>query len=261
MNASDVCRLAQNLARNCGYACFPVSEQEAPTRPERDGGHGYKDASKDPDEIAWLWQHWPGPLIGIATGAVSNVVLLDLDVKHDAARAWWQRHGPRMPPTRTYRSRSAGVHFHLRYVPGIGCNNGRDDLLGVDVKGDGGYLIFWFAAGLPCLDHTPPAPWPGWLTEAAFPPPKPAIEQRPYTGPRNTDAAIAGIVRKVAETPEGNRNPVLNWGAFVMGRRVRAGEIGRHEAETLLAEAARAAGLEKAEAARTIRSGLKGAGA
>jgi hypothetical protein len=94
--STEICRLAQNLARNCNYAVFPCSEQKMPLRPKREGGDGFKDATKDPDKIAWLWRHWPGPLIGIATGATSNIIVLDFDVKHDTARAWVQTHGP--PP-------------------------------------------------------------------------------------------------------------------------------------------------------------------
>jgi hypothetical protein len=82
-----------------------------------------------------------------------------------------------------------------------------------------------------------------------------------FSGPRNADAAIAGIVNAVATAAEGNRNSTLNWAAYRLGERVRAGNIGRTEAATLLAEAASNAGLPKVEADRTIASGLKGAGA
>jgi hypothetical protein len=260
----EVCQLAQNVARNAGLAVFPCSARKTPTRPERDGGHGYKDASTDPEVIAWLWRHWPGPLIGVATGTISDIWVLDLDVKHDAARAWWLIHGPRMPQTRCQRTFSGGVHFYLLDAPCIGCSNGRGNLLGVDVRGDGGYAIHWFAAGLPCLDNSPPAPWPDWLTEAVFPPKPKRLEQHHHIGSRNTDK-IAGILRKVAEAPYGNRNTMLNWAAYRMGERVVAGAIVRGEAEMLLTRASVAAGMvsaqERVEAARTIASGLNGAGA
>src|SRR5689334_3538050 len=108
----DVATLATNLARNQGWAVFPVGGNKNPVWPKAKGGSGYKDGSKDPDRIAWLWRHWPGPLIGIATGAMSGVSVLDVDLKHDAALAWWQANEARLPRTRAYRTRSGGIHLH-----------------------------------------------------------------------------------------------------------------------------------------------------
>ena len=48
----EVVRLAQNLARNRGYAVFPCGDDKRPTLkrwPER--------ASKDPDAIERLWHN------------------------------------------------------------------------------------------------------------------------------------------------------------------------------------------------------------
>lgn len=39
--------------------------------------HGYKDASRDPAQIRAWWKRWPAANVGIATGAVSGVVVLD----------------------------------------------------------------------------------------------------------------------------------------------------------------------------------------
>ena len=50
----EVCQLAQNLARNCGYAVFPCSERKTPTRRKEEGGQGHKDASTDPEIIEFF---------------------------------------------------------------------------------------------------------------------------------------------------------------------------------------------------------------
>jgi hypothetical protein len=252
---NEVAALAKNLARNCRFALFPCNEDKLPTLkrwPER--------ASTEAQTIERLWRHYPGPLIGIATGEASGIDALDLDVKHDAARAWWLAHRDQMPPTRAFRTRSGGVHFYFRHAPGVRNSAGKI-ALGVDVRGSGGFVISWFAAGLPCLNHAPTTWWPPWLLQLILPPPPKPIERRAYTTRSNPDAAIAGILRTVANAGEGTRNQRLNWAAFRMGARVVAGAIGRGEAESLLADAARAAGLAKIEADRTIASGLKGAGA
>jgi hypothetical protein len=64
--------------------------EELPTRPQKQGGHGFVDASRDPDQIAWLWRNWPAPLIGMRTGTTSSVSVLDVDQKHPEAGGWWR---------------------------------------------------------------------------------------------------------------------------------------------------------------------------
>jgi hypothetical protein len=181
MSAADEAgTIAQNLARNRGWACFPCNDDKTPAWPKRLGGSGFKDASTDPDRIAWLWHTFPGPLIGVATGQVSGIDLLDIDNKHDAACAWWHENHHRLPTTSTYRTRGGGVHLHLVHAAGVRCSTGgpnRPLPLGVDVRGDGGYLICWFATGYECLDHSPPAPWPAWLLTELLPKSTPAVEQ------------------------------------------------------------------------------------
>ena len=89
--AERTCRLAQNLAIACHYAVFPCSANKKPTRPSEDNVlHGFHDATMDPDEIAWLWRNWPGELIGVATGAVSQLWVIDIDVKHREGCDWWR---------------------------------------------------------------------------------------------------------------------------------------------------------------------------
>jgi Bifunctional DNA primase/polymerase, N-terminal len=64
------------------------------------GSHGYKDATRDPDVIRRWWWQTPRANIGIATGAVSGLLILDVDPRHDgpvSLAALEQKHG-RLPP-------------------------------------------------------------------------------------------------------------------------------------------------------------------
>ena len=149
--------IAQNLARNCGYRVFPVRLDKKPAC-ER----GFLEASDDPGRVEELWRRYPAPLIGVATGEASGVDVLDIDVKHDEALAWWTANERRTPSTRTYRTRSGGLHLYFRHSGGVRCTTGKV-CHGIDTRGEGGYAIFWFAAGLECLDHCPPTVWPTWL--------------------------------------------------------------------------------------------------
>src|SRR5262245_2554003 len=45
--------------------------------------HGFNDASTDPEQIREWWTQWPNAMIGMPTGAVSGIDVLDLDVKPD----------------------------------------------------------------------------------------------------------------------------------------------------------------------------------
>jgi Bifunctional DNA primase/polymerase, N-terminal len=176
---AEVVVIAQNLARNCGWPVFPCGlKTKAPTRPGAEGGCGFKDASTVPDEIEWLWSNWPGELIGIATGAVSGIDVLDVDAKHAIALKWWAAASKRIPPTRTYRTRGGGFHVYFQHAAGI-CNTQSKLALGVDTRGSGGYIVHWFGAGFECIDHAPIAPWPTWLRAAVlWQPPKVELSAR-----------------------------------------------------------------------------------
>jgi hypothetical protein len=116
-DADDVCRMAMALGRNCGYAVFPVCLTE-------DGRKlptikGWPDrAATDPEAIWKLWQDRPGPLIGIVTGSRSGISVLDIDIKHAEAVRWWRGNHQRLPLTRTFRSRSGGLHLYFRHGQG-----------------------------------------------------------------------------------------------------------------------------------------------
>jgi hypothetical protein len=260
---ADVCRMAQSLAHNCGYAVFPCrlvirpdgKVDKPPARPEREGGHGFHDATKDPDEIAWLWRRWPGSLIGIATGLKSDLAVVDVDRKHPPALTWWQDNHARLLPTRCYRTYSEGLHLHYRHRPGIGITQGKL-ALGVDTRGEGGYVICWFAYGLPCLDPTPPAAFPDWLHHAlTYKPPAPPREVRARRA-ADPDRAIVGILRKLAEAREGQRNGMVFWCACRLTER----GLTERRIEGLLLPVAQSIGLttdyEVRQTRATIRSAM-----
>lgn len=245
---SEACSIAQNLARNSSWCVFPCREDKTPATP-----HGFKEATCDPAAIAQLWRRYPGPLIGVATGAASRIAVLDIDVKHDTARAWWFQHQHRLPGTRTYRTRSGGLHLYFRHTPEIRCASGRP-VLGLDVRGDGGYVIHWFAAGHECLDHEQPQPFPGWLVNTIWPPAHRAPTRPDRAANLSGNAAIEGVLRVLSEAAEGERNAKLHWAAHRMQERIASGQASRSDAKAELVAAARKCGLSEVESKRTIAS-------
>jgi hypothetical protein len=249
----ELCRLAQNLARNRGYCVFPVKLVPRPDGkadkipmikewPER--------ASDDPAAIEQMWRARPGDLIGIACGKRSNLDVLDLDKKHSTAIAWWRINHDRLPPTRTFGTYSGGVHLHYQHRKGVKNSEGKI-CKGVDSRGEGGFIVYWSAYGCECIDHTPPQEMPDWLfDELTYVPPAPSAAARAAYA-RNPVKAIEGMLHKLAEAREGNRNGMLFWCAC---RLMAEHEFGHNAAIAHLLPIATNIGLTESEARKTIAS-------
>jgi len=245
--ANDVARAAQNLARNRGYWLFPCRDDKRPACP-----HGFKDAAPDPDAIASLWRQHPGPLIGVRTGAASGASVLDIDQKHPEAVAWWQEHHSSLLPTRAFRTRSGGLHLYMQHRDGVTNTQGKI-VPGVDTRGDGGYVIYWYAAGAPCLDHSPPAPWPDWLLRLIAPAAPSPRQTHPSNDASELGRRLDAILHRLGNAREGERNGVLYWATC----RCIELQMQRVRIEPLLIPHALGSGLSEIEARATIRSAIR----
>jgi Bifunctional DNA primase/polymerase, N-terminal len=243
------CRAAASLAGQ-GLRCFPCrAENKQPTTP-----HGFHDAVAEPTALSALWSRFPGELVGVTMDTTSNLTVLDVDAKHQEARAWWAENRSRMPTTRVHRTRSGGLHVLFRYHPYLRCTTGKL-VRGIDTRGEGGYIIWWPAHGCPVLHDAPIAAAPEWLISALHRKrEQPADSIRVRIGKA---ANLDGIIRVVATAPEGTRNCLTFWGACRAGELVRNGKLTQESALALIAEAACVAGLPRAEAIRTALSGLR----
>ena len=229
-----------------GFATFPCNRSKAPACP-----HGFRDASTDAAVIRALWQRHRGELVGVATGAVSNLAVLDIDAKHAEAHSWWETHRTQLPQTRTIRTRSGGLHLWYRDAPGLRCSVSMI-APGVDVRATGGYVIAWHAAGLPVLREAALPPWPAWL----LPEQPVAIRASPEPPRVPDDRQSAALVRFVASAPAKQRNNRLFWAACRMAGMVASRLLAKSEAEAVLVHAAMHAGLSENEARKTANSGL-----
>lgn len=250
-----------------GYACFPCGPHKRPTCPR-----GFLRATADAAELRDLWWQYPGVLVGVATGPASQIAVLDVDLgKQESAREWWATHESRLTPTRTHRTRSGGLHLvYGDWTDGaLRCSEGKI-AKGIDVRADGGYAIWWPAAGLPVLSDAPIAPWPDDLIEALAAPartaPLPPLPP-PIRLPRRINGDLRprlhraiGIVRTVVNAAEGERNRVLFWAACRARDMIAAGEVDRPagiQVIEALHQAALRAGLPSLEAERTIKSAMR----
>lgn len=123
-----------------GYAVFPL--QPEGKKPITD--HGFKDATKDPEQVKRWWRATPDANIGIATGA-SDLVVVDLDVKHaaDGLRSWDDRTTDLdLPEPVVVHTPSGGLHLYYQADPDAErVGNSADEDSGIDVRADGGYVV------------------------------------------------------------------------------------------------------------------------
>jgi len=242
------------LAENKHIPCFPCREDKRPACP-----HGFKDASADPKIVWALWRDYPGCLVGVPTG--EKFVVLDLDFKHPEAMTWY--HETPLPVTRTHVTRSGGKHLFFAPHPLVK-NTASKIARGVDTRGEGGYVIWWPQLGFEVMHGNVLAQVPEIILAAFTAPPRP--EPRPYSGipdhgNGNSEAAVRGILTAVGGAQEGERNNLLNWGAWTLRSMINSGELDYSsgaEARSALLEVGMSIGLPRAEVERTIKSAMGG---
>jgi len=129
MTAANALHAALELAR-AGLAVFPCAHNKIPTTP-----HGFRDASADGETVQALWRRHGGSLVGVRTGAASNLAVLDVDAKHASAKQWWADNRQRLPPTRTHRTPGGGLHLIFAHAEGLRCSTSKL-ARGIDVKAE-----------------------------------------------------------------------------------------------------------------------------
>jgi hypothetical protein len=106
---------------------------------------GFKDATTDAATIRAWWSAHPNANIGIPTGAVSGLVALDVDRKgggEHAIAALEDDYSP-LPDTAQDRTGGGGRHIFFKH-PGVEVRNRQNPnplRPGLDVRGDGGYVL------------------------------------------------------------------------------------------------------------------------
>ena len=126
------------------------------------------------DDVHGWFARWPNANVGIVTGVVSGLVVVDIDPGHggnESLAALEREHG-RLPPTVEARSGGGGRHLYFAH-PGGHVHNRAALAAGIDVRGDGGMIVAppslhpsgrhyqWCPGRAP--DEIAPAALPGWL--------------------------------------------------------------------------------------------------
>lgn len=162
--------------------------------------HGPKDASRNEIQIDHWWNRRPEANIGIRTGVNTGIVVIDVDPRHggDESLAELVREHGELPATVEALTGGGGRHLVFKH-PGGTVRNRSNMRPGIDVRGDGGYIVappsnhasggqYRWREGHGPHEMTP-AEMPAWLL---------ALVTRGNLEDTNTDAAP---VAKPAPTP------------------------------------------------------------
>ena len=173
--------------------------------------HGFQDASVDLTQIRDWWANWPRANIGLPTGAISHILVLDIDgcIGEESLNALEGEYGP-LPKTRTVITSPGHLHYWFKALVPTRSTAG---VLGpgLDTRGDGGYVI------VPPSIHPKtekpylvsrngePQPAPDWLID--------------LTRPKNANRAAPSTNEVASTIAEGERNSALTAFAGTLRRR------------------------------------------
>jgi hypothetical protein len=113
---------------------------------EGSGGDGVHHATAELSQAERWWKTDPAANVGIATGVKSHLAVIDLDVKggHNGTVAFTDflnQYRLGVPAGAVAVTPSGGYHIYLRTPAGAVVPERPAILPGVDVKGDGGYVV------------------------------------------------------------------------------------------------------------------------
>ena len=188
-------------------------------------------ATTDPDTIKQWYRQWPDANWGLVTGARSKFVVLDVDKKsggHVTLERLEDQHG-KLPDTVEQHTGGGGRHLLFHYpANGHAIRNSAGAVgPGLDVRGDGGYIVVapsvhesggvytWEASSDP--EDTPLADMPAWLS---------ALLQGASQSPTPT------VVDENGGIPEGKREQAL----LKMAGQLRRNGLGSKQIFPSLAE-------------------------
>lgn len=175
---------------------FPCQPDKRPMT-----AHGFKDASTDHARIARFFQH-PDALIAMPTGVASNISVIDEDPKNGGNLDTLGQ----IPMTAVASTRSDGKHVFYRHRDGIKNTTGLRP--GIDVRGEGGYVVLW------AHSTDPKGGFVGkWLTGDLT---QPLPEYPAHLTRKNTTLRNGGVDFNKTKFPHGERNSKMFSGLCSM---------------------------------------------
>jgi hypothetical protein len=144
---------------NKGKPVFPCNPEDKSPLTK----HGFKNATTNPGLVAALFNKHPDALIGMPTGRRSGTFVMDVD-RLEALDELEPELRRELEQTLTVRTRSGGLHFYFEYEPGI-TNSAGTLPNGIDVRGEGGYVIAPYSRDYKIINHVKISPAPKALLD------------------------------------------------------------------------------------------------
>lgn len=246
------------------WSVFPLQPRRKEPRPGFPVRTYQRERRATEQEIARWWQAAPSSNVALATGAISDFFVVDCDTE-----SAYRDVLARGVPVETLTAKTGkGYHLYFQY-PEFPVGNRAKMLPGVDVRGDGGYVvappsIHPSGARYQWANRAPIARAPIWLlqllkkemTPTATPLLTPA---KPLRGNPCSDFASVALnreIQRLSSAADGQRNNALNCSAFCLGQLVSGGELEDIDVIAALWDTAMRIGLPEREAMPTILSGL-----
>jgi putative DNA primase/helicase len=139
---------AIRYAKQLGWFVFPADVPNKKSYKSEKYSGAKWGMTKDEKQIRDDFAKWPNAGIGIPTGEVNGIFVVEADTKvgHGvdgiaSLRMLQEKHGE-LPPTRVARSPSGSLHFYFKWPDELVIKNSASELApGIDVRGQGGMVI------------------------------------------------------------------------------------------------------------------------
>jgi AAA domain/Bifunctional DNA primase/polymerase, N-terminal len=266
-----------------GWSVFPLRLGEKISHKSAAHSDGRKwGQTTDANEIRRDFKQWPNANVGIVTGAVSGIFVVETDTADGHAEGTdgaaeltklEAEHGP-LPATREAESPSGSIHRYYNH-PGFNIKNSASVIgPGIDVRGDGGMVVappsvkpgkgaYKWRNDLPIADA------PQWLldkivagkekpeqkiseqAQATVRPPTGYVDHYEAYGAEShrgngegyIEATLNGAHDDVVRAPKGQRNPQLNDSSMWLGHFVGGGVLDEQKVIDTMLNASAASGL------------------
>jgi hypothetical protein len=233
---------------------FPCRPDKRPACP-----HGFHDATTDPTEIRRLF-NGSGALIGIPTGSASGFDVLDVDPRH-GGQEWEEQNRHRLPETRTHQTMGGGRHWLFRHVEGVH-NSASAIAPGIDVRGEGGYVITPPSPGYSVISDAEIAHWPDWLLAEVLPKtrdptPRPPPSTYDPIPSKRLEAFVAAVLARVSAAPEGQKHFILRNQAMILGGIAHLGSLSHADLLRRLMDSLPSTVINRQNAEKTAKWGLE----
>lgn len=101
----------------------------------------YQRKRANPGQILKWWETWPDANVGIITGLISNIIVIDVDDASSLTHL-----SPYIPGNEPFATwiptviTGKGIHLYFKY-PAYGTGNRTNLFPHIDIRGDGGYVV------------------------------------------------------------------------------------------------------------------------